>query len=215
MLRYSKTEIKRFSSRTWAKRKFVSRKPLSVFSIRFVTRRPTTNGFRVALSETKGVSRKQFSSSPEQKKLCRNYVKELTLNPSLGKRGSFLPPSLHKRRGKGWWVIQFVYYDTASKRRGYQEKPFLIFSTRIAVNDNANQTKHHKWCWYFISVFSIRQISFVYSKTEYNWFSSRTERSEVRIEKTIVGLLDTFRYSNTDKNNFRIVLSKWSCVAIM
>jgi len=24
----------------------------------------------------------------------------------------------------------------------------MVFSIRIAVNDNANQTKHHKWCWY-------------------------------------------------------------------
>jgi hypothetical protein len=34
-------------------------------------------------------------------RLCCNNIKELTLNPSLGKRGTFLPPSLHKRRGKG------------------------------------------------------------------------------------------------------------------
>jgi len=33
----------------------------SVFSIRFATRRPNRTGFRVALSEAKGVSRKPLS----------------------------------------------------------------------------------------------------------------------------------------------------------
>jgi len=32
--------------------------------------------------------------------LCRNYVKELTLNPSLGKRGTFLPFS-SQEKGEG------------------------------------------------------------------------------------------------------------------
>jgi hypothetical protein len=33
-------------------------------------------------------------------------------------------------------------------------------------------------------------------------FSSRTERSEVRIEKTTIGVLDTLRYSNTEYSRF-------------
>jgi len=41
--------------------RFVSRKPLSVFSIRFATRRPIISGFRVILSEAKDVSRKPLS----------------------------------------------------------------------------------------------------------------------------------------------------------
>jgi len=44
---------------------------------------------------------KQLSSSPEQKKLCRNYVKELTLNPSLAKKGTFLPLLFTREGGKG------------------------------------------------------------------------------------------------------------------
>jgi hypothetical protein len=33
--------------------------------------------------------------------LCRYYVKELTLNPSLGKRGTFLPLLFTREGGKG------------------------------------------------------------------------------------------------------------------
>jgi hypothetical protein len=44
---------------------------------------------------------KQLLSSPEQKKLCRYYVKELTLNPSLGKRGTFLTLLFAREGGKG------------------------------------------------------------------------------------------------------------------
>jgi hypothetical protein len=76
---------------------------------------------------------KELSRIPKQKKLCRNYVKELTLNPSLGKRGTFLPPSLHKRRGKGGWVIQFFYYYTASKRKFVSKKLLSVFSIRFAT----------------------------------------------------------------------------------
>jgi len=48
--------------------------------------------------------------------------------------------------------------------RFVSRKPLLIFSLRIAVNDNANQTKHHKWCWYFyIGLLDTLR----YSKTEH------------------------------------------------
>jgi hypothetical protein len=90
----------------------------SIFSIRFATRRPSQIGFRVELEQSESSYRenhhrssrytslleyrdKQLSSSPEQKKLCRNYVKELTLNPSLGKRGTFLPLLFAREGGKG------------------------------------------------------------------------------------------------------------------
>jgi len=56
-----------------------------------------------------------------------------------------------------------------------------------------------------LSVFSIR---FATRTPKSIRFSSRTERSEVRIEKTIIGVLDTLRYSNTvNYSGFRVVLS--------
>jgi hypothetical protein len=97
----------------------------SVFSIRFATRRPSSN---------------RFSSSPEQKKLCRNYVKELTLNPSLGKRRTFLHLLFTREGGKG-------------------DELFNLFITTQPQNEEG-------------------------------------------IEKTVIGLLDTLRYSKTEPNRF-------------
>jgi len=50
-----------------------------------------------------------------------------------------------------------------------------------------------------LSVFSIR---FATRTPKSIRFSSRTERSEVRIEKTSIGVLDTLRYSNTEYSRF-------------
>jgi hypothetical protein len=53
-----------------------------------------------------------------------------------------------------------------------------------------------------LSVFSIH---FVTRTPRSIRFSSRTERSEVHIEKTTIGLLDTLRYSNTENHcGFRV-----------
>jgi len=107
----------------------------SVFSIHFVTRRPNTDGFRVALSETKCVSRKPTSVFS---------IHFVTRRPNIA--GFRVEPN----------EVRFV-----------SRKP--------------------------LSVFSIRQISFVYSKTEIKRFLSRTERSEVRIKKTIISFSDKMK----------------------
>jgi hypothetical protein len=86
------------------------------------------NGFRVALSETKSVSRKQLSSSSEQKKLCRNYVKELTLNPSLGKRGTFLPLLFAREGGKGDELFNFFITTQPQNEEGIEKTTFDLLN---------------------------------------------------------------------------------------
>jgi hypothetical protein len=46
----------------------------------------------------------------------------------------------------------------------------------------------------------------------FNLFITTQPQNEERIEKTSIGLLDTLRYSKTELNGFRVVLSETNCV---
>jgi hypothetical protein len=66
---------------------------------------------------------KQLSSSPEKKKLGRNYVKELTLNPSLGKKGTFLPLLFTREGGKGDELFNLFITTQPQNEKGIKKNP--------------------------------------------------------------------------------------------
>jgi hypothetical protein len=70
---------------------------------------------------------KQLSSSPEKKKLGRNYVKELTLNPSLGKKGTFLPLLFAREGGKGDELFNFFITTQPQNEEGIKKTTFDPF----------------------------------------------------------------------------------------
>jgi hypothetical protein len=72
--------------------------------------------------------------SPEQKKLCRNYVKELTLNPSLGKRGTF-PLLFAREGGKGDELFNLFITTQPQNEKGIKKttKPSIFFIFSIFV----------------------------------------------------------------------------------
>jgi hypothetical protein len=81
---------------------------------------------------------KQLLSSPEQKKLCRNYVKELTLNPSLAKKRTFLP-LLFTREGGG-------------------DELFNLFITTQPQNEEGIEKNHQTFK--FFKIFKLLSFSF-------------------------------------------------------
>jgi len=60
----------------------------------------------------------------------------------LEREGLF--PLLFTREGGKGDELFNLFITTQPQNEESIKKPFLIFSFRIAVNDNANQTKHHK-----------------------------------------------------------------------
>jgi hypothetical protein len=140
----------------------------SVFSICFATRRPTTNGFRVELERSESSYRenpyrcsryisllehrlKQLSSSPEQKKLCRNYVKELTLTPSLGKRGTFLPFSSQEKGERGMSYSICLLRHSLKVKVGIEK---TVIGFRAIVNEKSrklNSIFHPHSCFLVLS----------------------------------------------------------------
>ena len=138
---YSNTENYSSFRVVLSKAKDVSRKPLSVFSIRFATRTPKSI---------------RFSSRTERSEV---RIEKTTIG-----------------------VLDTLRYSNTENYSGFRVEP--------------NEVR-------FVSrkPFSVFSIYFVTRTPKSIRFSSRTERSEVRIEKTILGVLDTLRYSNTEKHS--------------
>jgi len=102
-----------------------------------------------------------------------------------------------------YWIMNFELIKSEGLLRWRSQWQFTCKSLRhsesfdFIMNDclanalNYEACKSHfEWC----SLLDTLR----YSKTEHQRFSSKTERSEVCIEKTTIGLLDTLRYSKTE-----------------
>jgi hypothetical protein len=88
---------------------------------------------RLSLSKPDGGKflKLEMYSSHFDKRLCRNIIIELSLNPSLEKRGTFTPFSSIREGGEGVELLNFPNCDTVSKLSVTEEE--LSHFDRLSV----------------------------------------------------------------------------------